>query len=173
MEKFLSQLQNNKLKIVGFICISIATFSLDIFFKEVMEANFELHESMPLIPFFQLTLVYNYGSAFSFLSNAGGWQVYFLSIIAIIAIFIFLVWLVLSIDKKSIFLSLGLSLIIGGAAGNLVDRIMDTRVTDYFDFYINTWHYPIFNLADVFIISGFIGVLLDSWFFKDRKKDEV
>jgi signal peptidase II len=109
-------------------------------------------QSIPITSFFNLVLVYNEGAAFSFLSNQGGWQRYFFTGIAIVAAI-----LITYLIKKNPGQRLhcwGLTLILGGAVGNLIDRLMYGHVIDFLDFFVKGWHWPAFNVADIAICVG-------------------
>jgi signal peptidase II len=123
-------------------------------------------ESLRVLPFFSLTISYNPGAAFSFLGTAGGWQVYLLTAISIVMSVILLVWL-LRFPSGYKIRALGVSLVLGGAVGNLIDRIRLNYVIDFLDFHLKTWHYPIFNLADTAIS---IGAILLIWSFLFTKR---
>lgn len=115
--------------------------------------NFTYYERLNIIPnFFDLTLVYNPGAAFSFLAGAGGWQKYFFLLLAVVIC----AYLIYSIVKRQFgFIgSLGAAAIIGGAAGNVIDRLMHGHVVDFLLFYVNEHYYPAFNIADSFICVG-------------------
>ena len=116
-----------------------------------------------VFPGFNLTLLYNYGAAFSFLDNSSKtWQVFFLSAIAIIVIIALLIWMV-RIPRTQHMLPLGLCLIVGGAIGNLYDRIAYGYVIDFLDFYIKNYHWPAFNIADSAICVGAFLVIISSF----------
>ena len=108
----------------------------------------------------------NEGAAFSFLSNAGGWQRYFLSIVAAIAS-VFIIFMIKK-NKENIFLALGLSLILGGAVGNLYDRLSLGHVTDFLYFHFNDYYWPAFNIADTAITIGAAIIIYDSIFKKNK-----
>jgi signal peptidase II len=108
----------------------------------------------------------NEGAAFSFLSDAGGWQRYFLSIVAAIAS-LFIIFMIKK-NKKNIYLALGLSLILGGAVGNLYDRLSLGHVTDFLYFHFNDYYWPAFNIADAAITIGAAIIIYDS-IFKNKK----
>ena len=109
----------------------------------------------------------NEGAAFSFLSNAGGWQRYFLSIVAAIAS-VFIIFMIKK-NKENIFLALGLSLILGGAVGNLYDRLSLGHVTDFLYFHFNDYYWPAFNIADAAITIGAAIIIYDSIFKKNKE----
>jgi signal peptidase II len=108
-------------------------------------------QSIPLTGFFNLVHVWNTGAAFSFLADAGGWQRYFFIVITL-SVSICLV-VILRRPRRKIE-ALGYSLILGGALGNGIDRVVRGYVVDSLDFYWQSWHWPAFNLADVGIVLG-------------------
>ncbi|MGV3741596.1 MAG: signal peptidase II [Burkholderiaceae bacterium] len=109
-------------------------------------------QSIPVTSFFNIVLVYNEGAAFSFLSSQGGWQRYLFTGIAIAAV-ILITYLIKKHSGQRLF-CWGLALILGGAVGNLIDRIIYGHVIDFLDFYIKSWHWPAFNVADIAICVG-------------------
>lgn len=120
-------------------------------------------QSHQLFPFLSFTLAHNPGAAFSFLGHAGGWQRWFFIVLTIIVCLLLIIWLrgVPLSQKLSPF---ALSLVIGGAVGNLCDRITLGYVNDFIDFHLGTWHYPTFNLADSAISVGVVLLLLSLLF---------
>lgn len=129
-----------------------------------ISSHFIYGESLPLIPYFNFILAHNTGAAFSFLSEAGGWQRWLFSLIALIAS-IWIVRLMRQHAHETLF-CLALALVLGGALGNLIDRISYGYVVDFIDFYIENWHFPAFNVADSAISVGAALLILDSF----RKK---
>ncbi len=109
-------------------------------------------QSIPVTSFFNIVLVYNEGAAFSFLSSQGGWQRYLFTGIAIAAV-ILITYLIKKHAGQRLF-CWGLALILGGAVGNLIDRVIYGHVIDFLDFYVKTWHWPAFNVADMAICVG-------------------
>lgn len=125
---------------------------LDQVTKITITQIFSYGQSSPVTSFFNLVLVYNEGAAFSFLSNQGGWQRYFFTGIAIVAAIV-----ITYLIKKNLSQRLhcwGLTLILGGAVGNLIDRLMYGHVIDFLDFHMKGWHWPAFNVADIAICVG-------------------
>jgi len=119
--------------------------------KTVITKTFTLGEQVPVSSFFNLVYVLNPGAAFSFLAGAGGWQRYFLIVLALLVS----AWLVFLLQKQPPrYEALGLSLVLGGAVGNVLDRMITGKVVDFLDFHWNGLHWPAFNLADVFISMG-------------------
>ena len=125
-------------------------------------------EPLPIIPYINFMLVYNTGAAFSFLSNAGGWQRWFFIVLAIGVCVYILIWL-RNLKTDQLLLGAGLTSILSGALGNLIDRIFYGKVTDFIDFFYSTkneclsfffrlpqdtCHWPTFNIADILITIG-------------------
>ncbi len=108
--------------------------------------------NIEVAPFFNLVLVHNRGAAFSLLSNASGWQREFFIAIAVIAS-VWIVYLLRRYPRQTLF-CLALSLILGGAIGNVIDRVLDGAVLDFLDFHVAGYHWPAFNVADSAITCG-------------------
>lgn len=136
---------------------------LDQITKLWISQNFSYGQSLAVTDFFNLVLVHNSGAAFSFLSNAGGWQRWFFSAIAAIAS-IWITWLLHRHKQEPLF-CLALALILGGALGNLIDRVSYGYVVDFLDFYWNGYHFPAFNIADSAVTCG-AGLLIWESFTK-------
>jgi len=123
------------------------------------------HGEAELTSFLSFALVHNTGAAFGILSNAGGWQnILFIGIASSACLVI--LWLFRRLDPQSVILVWGLMLILGGAAGNLVDRLVHGYVIDFIDIYYHAWHWPAFNVADSAITVGAVLLALDAlgWF---------
>ena len=117
------------------------------------------YRPVPLAPLLNLTLMFNEGAAFSFLSDAGGWQRWFFAAIAIAMSLVLVIWL-LRLAPGERLMATALSLIAGGAVGNLIDRVLTGRVIDFIDIYAGDWHWPAFNVADSAITLGVVLLLL-------------
>ena len=143
--------------------LSAIVVVLDQLTKQWVEEAFVLYESLPVTSFFNLTLVYNTGAAFSFLADAGGWQRWFFLVLALV-ICIYLVYWLLQLKKDQLLLPLAIAMIIGGAVGNVIDRLLYGHVIDFLDFYYQQWHWPAFNLADSAIVMGVILFIWDAFF---------
>ena len=135
---------------------------LDQLTKQLVHQNMALYDSIELLPFFNLTYVRNYGAAFSFLSDAGGWQRWFFTILAVVISTVIAVWMS-RLPRQQIKLGLALSLVFAGAIGNLIDRSIYGYVIDFFHLYYQTWHYPSFNIADSAICIGAALIIWDSF----------
>ena len=146
--------------------LSASIFVLDQLVKWVVVQEFSLYEQMPLLPFFSLTLAYNPGAAFSFLGSASGWQRWFLSAIAIVVSAMLVGWLK-QLRENEAWLGCALSLVLGGALGNLYDRLVHGQVTDFLLFYYKNWYFPAFNIADMAITMGAAMLILDM--FREHK----
>ncbi|SEG18077.1 signal peptidase II [Nitrosomonas ureae] len=145
--------------------IAFVILALDLASKYWVESTLEFGQVIPLTSFFNLVLTYNPGAAFSFLSEQSGWQRWFLSGIAGSAALL-IVYLLNRYKHERLF-CLSLSLILGGALGNLYDRITLGHVVDFLDFYIGTYHWPAFNVADSAIFIGAVLMIYES-FRKDK-----
>lgn len=128
--------------------------------------NFSLGESVSLLPVFNFTYARNYGAAFSFLGDAGGWQRWLFTGIAVVVTVILSVWLT-RLKTQQWKLSLALVLIVAGAIGNLIDRSLYGYVVDFLHVFYQDWHYPIFNIADCAITIG-AGLLIWDSFSPDE-----
>ena len=140
--------------------LSIAVIVIDQLTKLWVDSSLALHERLPLIEdFFDLTLAYNPGAAFSFLADAGGWQRWFFTILSTVVTIILVVWLKRLPAHEKINAA-ALALIIGGAVGNLIDRIAYGHVIDFLLVYYQQWSWPAFNVADSAISVGVVLMLL-------------
>jgi len=127
--------------------------------KAVVLRHFAPGESRELTGFFNMVLVFNKGAAFSFLAQAPGWQAPLLTGFALVAAVVVSVLIIRNPQKK--LLALGLGLILGGAIGNVIDRLRFGHVVDFFDFHALGWHFPAFNVADSAITVGVALLVLD------------
>ena len=137
--------------------------------KQVVIANMQLFDSIELLPFFNFTYVRNYGAAFSFLSDAGGWGRLIFTFFAVAISCVLAVWLARN-NNTQLKLNLALSLVLAGAIGNLIDRSIYGYVIDFFHLYYQNWHYPAFNIADSAICIGAALLIWDSFSNNEVKK---
>ena len=144
--------------------IIFLVFIVDLFTKYYAINNLILNHSVTINSFINLTLAFNYGAAFSFLNDAGGWQRWFFIVFSIIVIFI--IFYILKKDKESEYIAF--SFVLAGALGNLYDRVFYGYVIDFIEFHYKTFYWPIFNIADTAISIGII-LLLYSMFLKRNK----
>jgi signal peptidase II len=138
--------------------------------KLAVLAAFAPGESRALAPFFNLVLVFNKGAAFSFLASAPGWQLPFFATIAAVASAV-ISYLIYRHQANALF-CLGLALILGGALGNLYDRVVYGHVVDFLDFHAAGWHWPAFNVADSGITVG-AGILIVESFLQKKHSNET
>lgn len=141
--------------------VSLAVLLFDQATKYLADSAMVLHEPIVLIPGLALTKAYNLGAAFSFLDDASGWQRWFFSGLALVVSSILLVWL-RRLPAGEWRTALALALILGGAVGNLVDRVLYGHVIDFIDVYYRAWHWPTFNIADSAISVGAALLVLDA-----------
>lgn len=153
------------------LILSAVIIAADQWSKLLILDTLQLHESIAVTSFFNLTLAFNEGAAFSFLADAGGWQRWFFTAVALIASVVLFIWLWRT-PRKQWGLSLSLSLILGGALGNVIDRIQYGYVVDFLDVYVKAWHWPAFNIADMAISIGAVLLLIDAWFFTEPESDK-
>jgi len=155
--------------------LSALTVILDQLTKYIAEAELLLHQPVAIFPSFNFTLMYNKGAAFSFLSEAGGWQrIFFVSLSAIISIFLFFWLKQISRDEKqknNQLLQAAIAFILGGAIGNLIDRAMAGEVVDFIQVYYSTYYFPAFNIADSAITLGAGLLILDMILESKRNKN--
>lgn len=147
-----------------------AVFLLDQGTKYLAMIGLEPHVPLSVLPGLDLTLVYNRGAAFSLLSDAGGWQRWFFSIFSGAVVIFIIVWLY-RIPREQVWLLCALSLVLGGALGNLWDRLALGVVVDFIDVHYKGWHWPAFNVADSAISIGAVMLLVSGLYAgKDIKR---
>ena len=146
------------LKYLSIACLVIV---LDQVSKQLAENLLVLHQPLPVLPSLNFTLAYNTGAAFSLFADAGGWQTVFFSVVALIAAVI-IIRMLKSLHADQFQQGLGLAMILGGAIGNLIDRVLYSKVIDFIDVYYGNWHFATFNVADMAISIGAVLVILDA-----------
>ena len=152
---------NKKMSMLKWLWLSALIIVLDQASKWVMSSWLSLYETVAVIPFFNLTMAHNTGAAFSFLSQAGGWQRWFFVGLALAVSLGLLIWLK-KIAKTNLE-AMSVSLILGGAIGNVIDRVYFGYVIDFLDVYYGSYHWPAFNIADSAIVIGAIILVIDSF----------
>jgi len=137
----------------------------DFLTKAWVLAVFAPRESVEVLPFFNLVLVFNAGAAFSFLAGAGGWQKWFFVVLALAIS----AWIIVMLRRhaEDRLQSFALALVLGGALGNVVDRLRFGAVVDFLDFHVAGWHWPAFNVADSAITVGVLLLVLHSFIHKE------
>ncbi|MDG2951750.1 signal peptidase II [Exercitatus varius] len=156
---------------LSFLWLSAVAFFIDLLTKYIVTQNFELYESVNVLPIFNLTYARNTGAAFSFLAEHGGWQKYFFIVLALV-ISAVLVYLLRKNSAQQKLQNSAYALIIGGALANMADRAYNGFVVDFFDFFWREWHYPVFNVADIVICVGVGLLILDSFKNGEKKADK-
>ena len=164
-KKGLFQFYPHNLVWVGLAILAIV---LDQWTKWIASTHLNYADPVPVLPFLNWTLLHNYGAAFSFLSDAGGWQRYFFTSLAGIVSVIFLFWL-MRMPKTVKVLPIAIALILGGAIWNLIDRVTLGYVVDFIHVYCQNSHFPAFNIADSAITLGTILLLIDSFFLEKNR----
>ena len=150
--------------------LSVLVIVLDYVSKIAVLGFLAPGESRALAPFFNLVLVFNKGAAFSFLASAQGWQTPLFAAIAVLASCV-VGFLILRHAEQKLF-SFGLALILGGALGNLYDRLAYGHVVDFLDFHTAGWHWPAFNVADSAITAGAALLILESFLHRGEGRSE-
>ncbi len=153
----------------GFLWVAAVVFALDQLTKFIATDYLMRTGEISLMPFLNLVLVHNTGAAFGFLSSAGGWQNIFFIIVAATA-GVFILWMISRLDSKDRLLAIALMLILGGALGNLADRLIHGYVIDFVDIYYGAWHWPAFNVADSAITVGAMLLMADALGLGRRQK---
>ncbi len=170
MEKHVSMLK--------WLFLSAIVVFLDWFSKAYFSSTMELYQSQTVVNDFlnlnlSFTLVHNYGAAFSFLSEQSGWQRWFFTITSSLISFVLLIWL-FRLKKSETLIAIALTLVLGGAIGNLYDRITLGYVVDFLDVFVRTssteWHWPAFNIADSAISIGAILLIFDAFIVQKNNK---
>jgi len=149
--------------------IAAVVIVLDQITKIRVDRSLELYDTIPITGFFNITKAYNYGAAFSFLNDAGGWQRWFFTTISAVVSIVLIVWLY-RMSRQERMLSLSIALILGGAAGNLIDRAVYGYVVDFIQVYWNNSYFPSFNIADAAISCGTVILLALTLFEKPVEK---
>lgn len=150
------------------LALSGLILSLDAWTKVLALRHLELHQPVPVIDgLLNWTLVYNPGAAFSFLSDASGWQRWFFAALAV-GISGLLTWWLYRTPRGDWRQAAPYALVIGGAIGNLIDRLVHGHVIDFIDFHLGARHWPAFNIADSAIVVGAIGIALAGFLVKDQ-----
>jgi signal peptidase II len=153
-----------------FLWLALLTLVLDQYTKGLVVEHIELYQAVQVNSFFNLTHVYNYGAAFSFLHDAGGWQRWFFTVVAF-AVVTMLLWWLKQLSRSQVILPMAFCLIIGGALGNAYDRLVLGHVIDFLVVYYQEWVWPAFNVADSAICLGAVLLIVDMFKNKEQKND--
>lgn len=146
-------------RLIQWLLIALLVILADQFTKVLILSSFQLGDSRYVWSFFNIVRVHNTGAAFSFLAGASGWQRWFFVALGLVAT-VFIVWMLRRHGHQKMF-AWALSLILGGALGNVVDRLLHGYVVDFLQFHWGRWYYPSFNIADSAITVGAILLIWD------------
>lgn len=160
---------------LGWLWLSAVVIAVDQLTKWMAEANLELHEPFAVFPHLNMMLAYNEGAAFSFLAGMGGVQRWIFATLAVVVSVFIINWL-RKLRKEQVWTAVGLALVLGGAIGNLIDRLLYGKVIDFIDFYLNfnvplllnNGHFATFNVADIAITIGAVLLVFLSLFASDQ-----
>lgn len=158
---FLEELLSGSNRMLKWLWISLLVIVLDQLTKLWASSALNYGDPVAILPSFNLTLFFNTGAAFSFLNQAGGWQRWLFTIIAITVSSVLLVWM-RRLNRSQRWLAVALALVLGGALGNLIDRLYLGHVIDFVDVYYGKWHWPAFNVADSSIFIGVVMLIIDT-----------
>lgn len=155
---------------LNWLLVTVAVIAADQYTKRLITAKFELFDRVAVLPFFDLIRLHNTGAAFSFLANASGWQNWFFTGVAL-AVSVLILWWFVRQPPDRVVVPAGLVLVLGGAIGNLIDRLQHGYVVDFFLFYYERWSFPAFNVADAAITIGVVLLLFDGFFLESRREE--
>ena len=153
----MAKINNNSM--LPWLGLALIILIADQFTKTLILGYYQLGDSTKVLSFFNVVRVHNSGAAFSFLAGAGGWQRWFFTGIGVVAT-VFIIWMLLSHAGQKLF-AFALACILGGAVGNVVDRVLHGYVVDFLDFHWGAMHFPAFNVADSGITIGAACLILD------------
>jgi signal peptidase II len=143
------------------IWLAVVVVILDQLTKYIASTSLEMLQPVAVMPMFNWTLMHNTGAAFSFLADAGGWQRWFFAIIALVVSIVIVLW-IKRLEQHEKWQAIALALILGGAIGNVIDRIWLGYVVDFIQVYYQQWYWPAFNIADSAIFVGVAMIIIDS-----------
>ncbi|MEP1213598.1 MAG: signal peptidase II [Marinobacter sp.] len=149
--------------------LAVLVIALDLGTKAMATAMLSYGNPVPVMSMFNLTLLHNTGAAFSFLAGAAGWQRWFFVTLALVVSVVLVFWLK-SLRHHETWSAIAIVLILGGALGNVYDRVVHGYVVDFLHFYWNDYHFPAFNIADTAITIG-AGMMIVDIFRKPREPD--
>lgn len=159
MAKGFSSSSSSSSSMLPWLGLALIFLIADQFTKILILGYYQLGDSTVITSFFNIVRVHNTGAAFSFLADASGWQRWFFTGIGVVAVGVIL-WMLKAHPGQKLF-SFALACILGGAVGNVIDRVRYGYVVDFLDFYWGTWHFPAFNIADSAISVGAACLILD------------
>jgi len=155
------------------IWLAVVVVIFDQLTKYIASTSLEMYQPIAVMPMFNWTLMHNTGAAFSFLHDAGGWQRWFFAVIALVVSAVIVLW-IKRLERHEKLQAIALALILGGAIGNVIDRVWLGYVVDFIDVYYGRMHWPAFNIADSAISIGVVLIIIDSIreYRAERKKSQ-
>ena len=169
LPRLLTMMNNPMMK---WLWLSVLVIVLDQITKSMASSMLMYARPVAVMPLFNFTLFHNTGAAFSFLNEAGGWQRWFFTVVAV-GVSVFLILWLKKLTAQEKVQAIALTLILGGAIGNVIDRVRLGYVVDFLDFYYKSWHFPAFNIADSAITIGAILIIYDSLFGAGKKSSQL
>ena len=155
------------------IWLAVVVVIFDQLTKYIASASLEMLQPVAVMPMFNWTLMHNTGAAFSFLADAGGWQRWFFAVIAVVVSVVIVLW-IKRLEQHEKWQAIALALILGGAIGNVIDRIWLGYVVDFIQVYYQQWYWPAFNIADSAISIGVAMIIIESVreYLSERKESQ-
>ena len=159
MDAVMTESTGSKLK---WLWLAVLVIAIDLGTKAIATAMLTYGDPVPVLPSFNLTLLHNTGAAFSFLADAAGWQRWFFVTLAVVVSVVLVGWR-RKLKADVTWTAIAIVLILGGAIGNVYDRVVHGYVVDFLHFYWQDWHFPAFNLADTAITIGAAMMIIDAF----------
>ncbi|MCC5864009.1 MAG: lipoprotein signal peptidase [Wenzhouxiangella sp.] len=149
-------------KYLMWLALAAVLIVLDLWTKHLASTHLALYRPVEITSWLNMTLAHNEGAAFSFLADAGGWQRWFFTIVAGVISLVLMIWL-WRLPNRSRLLPTAIALVLGGAIGNMIDRVRFGYVVDFIDVHWRGYHWPAFNVADSVIVIGVALLLIEGF----------